>query len=87
MPAFDDDAHGASTSQSPSVHRGDPLHFKDGVGGQLLHDPEAMRLYRAPRDEQGRGDLVVRAPTNEKLKDLVLAAGQALERSRGRARG
>ena len=54
----------------------------DRVRRQLLHDALAMRLDRAPRDEQLRRDLVVRVAADQQLEDLALAPGQALDRLR-----
>src|SRR5581483_12208738 len=40
---------------------------------KLLHDPSAVRLGRAHRDEEKLRDLLVRVAEREQVEDLVLA--------------
>src|SRR4029077_19955639 len=70
----------------PPMERGDPLHLRNRMRRQLVHDALAVGLDGAPRDEQLGRDLVVRIAADEELEDLALASGQPLERARPRTR-
>src|ERR1700704_64189 len=50
------------------------------MDAQLLEDPAAVRLDRAPADAKPPGDLLVGAAEDEEPEDLALARGQHVER-------
>ena len=76
---------GRSETMSSVVESGlsddaSPDRVEHDLGGavyvELLHDARAVRLNGAGTDEQQRGDVLIRFPLGDELKDLTFAIRQ-----------